>query len=387
MLYQTHVRINLANIRRNLESLRDYLGGTRLLFAVKANAYGHGAVAIASMAERAGLADWLGVATVPEGIELREAGLRLPILKFSPAFPEEMAAAVGAGLTMTVGEPGNIRALQSVAAAMGAVARVHLKVETGMGRVGAVAAEAPGLALLIERQCPNLHLEGVFTHLPMGDLAEGASFTREQIARFRRVTQEIAAALGRMPEWVHCASSGGILGFREGWMSLVRTGTLCLGYFPIDSPTTPIALAPALSWYTRIAFLKQVEKGTPVSYGHTWRAPRDTWIATLPVGYADGLNRHLSSRGRVLVGGRSCPIAGRICMDQTMIDLGPDTPARVGDEAVLIGRSGAEEITTYEMARLLGTVPCDVTCQIGHRVQRIYDAPVADPPRGALASV
>ena len=166
MLYKTHVRIHLDSIRLNLQHLREFIGpGPRLLFSVKANGYGHGAAAVSALAEREGLVDWLGLATVPEGLELRREGIKLPILKFSPAFPDEMPAAIDAGITLPVCEPSNIQALQAACAARRTHARVHLKVETGMGRMGIAPAEAPGLAQLIARHCPNLFLEGVFTHL------------------------------------------------------------------------------------------------------------------------------------------------------------------------------------------------------------------------------
>ena len=346
--------------------------GRKLLLAMKANAYGHGAAAVAAMAERAGLVDWLGVATVPEGLELRRAGIRLPILKFSPAFPEEMAAALDAGITLPVCDLGNIQALQSICAVKGVRTRVHLKVETGMGRIGVPVAKAPGLALHIETLCPALDLEGVFTHLPVSDEAQGAAFTGEQIAAFRQTVEQIAGALGRTPELRHCVSSGGVLGHPDGWFTLVRTGTLGYGYYPVASPTRPLALRPGLSLVTRIAHRTQVPKGTWLDPRRSWAPLRDTWVAALPVGFGDGLNRLMAGRGRVLVQGRSCPMVGEMDVDRTLIDLGPDSGAQVGDQAVLIGRSGDEEITAYEVARLLDTIPADITSRLGARVERIY---------------
>jgi len=240
-----------------------------------------------------------------------------------------------------------------------------------MGRTGIAPEEAPGLARTLARQCPDLYLEGVFTHLAVGFEADGEAFTREQLGRFTRTVEQIASVLGRMPELVHCASSGAILAHPECWLSMVRTGTLGYGYYPLDCPVRPIPLAPALSFHTRVAYVKRVAAGASIGYGRTWTAPRDTWIATLPVGYADGFSRLLSNRGRVLVAGRSCPVVGLVCMDQTMVDLGPETRVRAGDEVVLIGRSGDQEITLYELAKAMGTVPCDVACQIGRRVERI----------------
>ena len=375
MLYQTHARVHLGNIRKNLEGIRKAVGPDRkVLIAVKANAYGHGSAQVSLMAEQLKLADWLGVATVPEGIDLRKAGVRLPILKLSHAFPEEMGAAVENGLTLAVAERENVEALQAVSQARGIVARVHLKVDTGMGRIGVRIEEAPALASFIERDCPNLHLEGMFTHLPVSDDARQVPFTRDQIARFRQAVANVEHALGRSLELVHCSNSGAVLGHEEAWLSMVRPGIMIYGYYPDDTTPRTIPLFPGISFLSRISFLKFVRKGTSVGYGRTWVAPEDTWIATIPAGYADGFNRLFSNAGRVLVNGQSYPIAGRVCMDQSMIDLGPRTDVRVGDEVVLIGRSGDKEITTDEWARALKTITYEITCQINSRVERLYDA-------------
>lgn len=372
MLYQTHARIHLDNIQFNLEGIRRAVGSQRkILIAVKANAYGHGAVQVARMAERTGI-DWLGVATVPEGIQLRQAGIRLPILKLNPTFPEEMAAAVQNEITFAVCEMENIAALQKVCAAEHRKATVHLKIDTGMGRIGVPVAEAPAMALFIEKQCPNLALQGLFTHLPVSDAADPA-YTREQIERFKAVVDAIHAAIQRRVELVHCANSGAVLGHEAGWLDMVRPGIMIYGFYPDAGTPRTIALKPGLSFRTRVSFLKKITAGTSVGYGRTWVAPRDTWIATLPVGYADGFNRLFSNRGRVLINGRSYPIVGRICMDQSMVDLGPETDVRVGDEVVLIGRSGDQEITCDEWAEKLNTITYEVTCQINARVERVYE--------------
>ena len=375
MLYQTHARVHLGNIRKNIAGIRTVMGPERkVLIAVKANGYGHGAVQVSLMAERTGLVDWLGVATVPEGIELRKAGIRLPILKFSPAFPEEMAAAVENGITLAVAEKANIEALQGVCKAMGLQARVHLKVDSGMGRVGVAIDGAAELAVFIERSCPEMHLEGVFTHLPVSDELQQMPYTRKQIDLFKQAVAGIATALGRTPELVHCSNSGAVLGHEEGWLSMVRPGIMIYGYYPDPSTPKTIPLFPGISFLTRISFLKRVKKGTSIGYGRTWVAPEDTWIATIPVGYADGFNRLFSNCGRVLVNGKTYPIVGRICMDQSMLNLGPETNVRVGDEVTLIGRSGDQEITAYEWAQVLQTITYEVTCQINARVERVHDA-------------
>lgn len=372
LLYQTHARVHLQNIRANIEGIRQAVGSQRkILIAVKANAYGHGAVEVSRMAQSIGI-DWLGVATVPEAIELRAAGITLPILKFSPAFPEEMSAAVENDLTLTVCEAGNIITLNQIAGASSRIMNVHLKVDTGMGRIGVTPQEAPAFARTIETDCPNLHLEGVFTHLPVSDDSD-FSYTQNQVDFFRSTVGQIETAIGRKVPLVHCANSGGVLAHPVSWFDMVRPGIMIYGFYPGKNTPRTIDLKPGLSFLTRVSFIKRISKGTTVGYGRTWTAQEDTFIATIPAGYADGFNRLFSNRGRVLINGRSYPIVGRVCMDQSMIDLGPETDVQVGDEAVLIGRSGGQEITADEWANQLDTITYEVTCQINQRVQRIFD--------------
>ena len=371
MLYQTHARIHLDHIRFNIAGIRQAVGSKRkILVAVKANGYGHGAVEISRLAEQSGV-DWLGVATVPEGIQLREAGIRLPILKFSPAFEDEMTAAVDHNLALTVCEMVNIKALQACCESANKKANVHLKVDTGMGRIGVAIPEAPAIAAYVEKDCPNLVLEGVFTHLPISD-APDAGFTQAQIARFKKLVDVIHQAVGRRVDLVHCANSGAVLSHKEGWLDMVRPGIMVYGSYPDPDTPRTIPLKPGMSLHTRVSFLKKVSAGTSVSYGRTWIAPQDTWMATIPVGYADGYNRLFSNRGRVLINGRSYPVVGRVCMDQTMVDLGSTTDVQAGDAVVLMGKSGDQEITCDDWAQMLNTITYEVTCRIDPRVMRVY---------------
>lgn len=377
MLYQTHMRVSLDNVRRNIEAVRSMIGpAPKLLLAVKGNAYGLGSVGIATMAERHGLVDWFGVATVPEGMELRQAGIRLPVLKFSPAFPEEMEAALDHGITLAVCEPSNIKALQMLCAAKGARARVHLKVETGLGRFGVTPPEAPGLAQFIEQDCPDLLLEGVYTQMAASGVPRGDAWTEEQFALFLETIQRIAQALGRMPDLVHCTNSGVILRHsRKTHLSMVRIGQVAFGLYKqlVPGPDAPMFYPGLISFQTRVSFLKKIGKGTSIGYGLTWAAPEDTWIGTLPLGWADGLSRRFSNTGRVLVNGKSYPMVGNLGMDQCMISLGPETDVQVGDDVILIGRSGDQEITPEELAKVLDTTPNEVIGRIGPRVKREYD--------------
>jgi alanine racemase len=371
MLYQTHLVVHLDHIRANVLAVRSVIGPDRkLLIALKANAYGHGAVGVARMAEAIGV-DWLGVASVPEGLQLRMAGISLPILKLSPAFPEEMEAAVEARITLAVCDQANAQALEAVCAALGVLTTVHLVIDTGMSRIGVQPLNAPFFATFLAEQCPHLQVQGAFTHLPVSDAAD-PTYTEAQIQRFRTAVAAVEAALGHKLELVHCANSGAVLAHPDGFLDMVRPGIMIYGFYPDPGTPRSLTLLPGLSFLTRVAFLKKITAGTRVGYGLTWSAPEDTWIATLPVGYADGFNRQFSNRGRVLVRGRSYPVVGRVCMDQTMINLGPETTVQVGDEVVLIGRSGTLEITAEEWAQLLGTITYEVTCQIGARVERVF---------------
>lgn len=360
----------LDHIRANLDAIRTRVGDRLVLAAVKADAYGHGAVEVARMIERTGAADWLGVATVAEGLELRQAGVGLPILKLSVARGDEVAAAVGAGLTLCVTDDASVTEAAAAASAQGTTARLHLKVDTGMRRIGCEPADAPALARLAD-STPGVELEGLFSHLPISDSPRGDEFTSGQVELFGAAAARVEEALGRAL-LKHLANSGAVLGHPDAWFDLVRPGIIIYGALPGPEAERTVPLLPGMEWRTRVTFIKPVRAGETVGYGRTWTAPRDTWIATVPIGYGDGYSRLLSSRGRMLINERSHPIAGRVCMDQTMLDLGPQTDVRVGDEVVLIGRSGAEEITTSEVAGLMGTIPYEVTCLITRRVGREY---------------
>lgn len=374
MLYATTARTHLGAIRRNLEGVRARVGDRKVLAAVKADAYGHGAVEVSRMIERTGCADWLGVATVPEALQVRQAGVGLPILKFSPALgADEAAAAVAHDVDLTVCTAEDVDAVAAAAVRVGRPAAVHLKIDTGMRRIGCAPDEAPALARRIDAAGP-LTLRGVFSHLPVSDTEDGRPFTEGQIERFRTAAAAVEAARGPV-ELVHLANSGAVLLHPSAWFTMVRPGIMIYGNLPDPTTDPAVPLEPALRWTTRLSFVKRVAAGETVGYGRSWTAPHDTWIGTIPVGYGDGYSRLLSNRGRVLVAGHSRPIVGRVCMDQTMVDLGPgaEPPRAVGEEVVLVGRSGEEQITVQELATLMGTITYEVTCLIGGRVTREID--------------
>ncbi len=366
----SQARIDLAAIASNLAGVRQRVGQRLVLAAVKANAYGHGAIPVARHVQQTRSADWFGVATVAEGVELRRAGITLPILKLSPCFPDEASDALVHELTLTVIDEQTIDMVQAAAAVAGVRAPVHLKVDTGMGRLGRAAEQAADLAMRIDA-APNLTLGGLYSHLSVADTPDQDEYTAWQTERFVRAVDDVTAARGR-PPIVHLANSAGVLAHPDTWFDMVRPGIMIYGAYP--DPTTPqsIDLRPALAWGTRVAFVKDVAPGQSISYGRTWISQRDTRIATIPVGYGDGYNRGLSNAGCVLIDGRRYPIVGRVCMDQFMVDLGPQSTVERGDAVVLVGASGNETITTTDIASTLGTIPYEVTCVITPRVARVF---------------
>lgn len=368
VLNATTATTRLDHIRANLDAIRARVGERLILLAVKADAYGHGAIEVSRMAERAGAADWLGVATTDEAVAIRDAGVRLPVLKLSHALSDaEVAACVERDVDLTVVSAATIDQVARIASGAGRTASVHLKVDTGMRRIGCEPADAPALAQRAD--AAGLRLRGLFSHLPVADTEAGRGFTQAQVERFRGVVDAVAAARGPV-EIAHLANSGGVLMHPQSWFDMVRPGIMAYGSLPDPDTDPTVPLLPGLEWATRVSFVKTVAAGETVGYGRTWTAPRDTTIGTIPVGYGDGYSRLLSNRGRVLVGGRSCPVVGRVCMDQSMVDLGPDADVAVGDEVVLVGRRAGHLIAVQELADVMGTIPYEVTCLIAARVAR-----------------
>jgi alanine racemase len=266
----------------------------------------------------------------------------------------------------------NVRALENTAAKLDKTVNVHLKIETGMGRIGVNADEAIALAEEIIKNCPHLHLQGAMTHLPVSDEAS-KTFTSRQIDRFKKHVKSIEETLNFKFELVHCANSGAVLAHPDGWLDMVRPGIMIYGFYPSKDTPQTIELKPGLSFKTRVSFIKKVSKGSSIGYGRTWIAPEDTWIATFPAGYADGFNRLFSNEGRVLIAGKSYPVVGRVCMGQSMCNLGPETDIKIGDMVTLIGTDKEETISAYEWAEKLDTITYEVTCQINGRVKRYFD--------------
>ena len=336
--------------------------GTKVMFVVKGDAYGHGAIPLARWTQERRGADWLGVSSVEEGIALREAGVRMPILVLGSLYPfETFLAGVQYQLTPTVASLEGAQRLAEVARLVGRPVRCHLKLDTGMGRIGMGWPSGLAVARTI-RATEGLSLEGVYTHLACAD--SDPEFTRLQLRRFKAALADIARA-GIRVRLRHAANSAAALRTPASRLDLVRPGLALYGL-------AGSGFKPVLTLKTRLVYLKTVQAGSPIGYGATYRARRRSRIATLPIGYADGLPRLLSNRGKVLVRGAACPIVGMISMDMAMIDVTAVPGARVGDEAVLIGGAGAGRIGFGDWARWSKTIPYEVATRLGSRVPRVY---------------
>ncbi len=378
----TRAEVDLAALRSNLAAARALAGKAEVLAVVKANGYGHGAVPVARELEKAGVT-MLGVALVEEGLELRNAGVKAPVLVLGGSYEGGYELMVAYGLVPSVFRPEHVEKLAHAAAAQGKGEVVaHLKVDTGMGRIG-VALDELDEFLDRARAYPNVRLDGLLSHFASADLTDagaaeaprgGGRFTREQVARFREALGRVRAR-GLNPRWRHLSNSAGVLDVpevRDGLeLNLVRPGIMLYGLPPAGWLADRARLRPVLSWKTGVTHLKTVPKGTPVSYGGTWVAPRESIIATLPIGYADGYSRAYSNRAPVLVRGQRARITGRVCMDMCMVDVTDVPGVQVGDEAVLLGEQGAERIGAEELAALASTIHYEVLCGVGARVPRV----------------
>jgi alanine racemase len=364
----TRAEVDLDAVAHNVCSLGELVAPAALCAVVKADGYGHGAIAVGQAALEAG-AGWLGVALVEEGAVLRRAGIEAPILLLSQPRPDDVDAAVRLGLRLAAYTPEGLDAIAASARRRGVVAPVHLKVDTGMNRVGAAPHEIARLARTIVDR-PELGFEALWTHCAVAD-EPGNAFTDHQLDLFDAVTTELAG-LGLEPAMRHAANTAAAIDHPRSRYDLVRVGIGLYGIAPAPALAGRVPLTPALELRAEVAMVKRVAAGDRISYGLTHRFGRDATVATVPIGYADGVVRRLSATGgQVLVGGRRRAIVGTITMDQLMVDCGDDDIA-VGDEVVLIGRRDGEAIEAQEWADRLDTIAYEVVCGIGARVPRHY---------------
>lgn len=362
--------VDLGAVAHNVRALRRHVAPSMLCAVVKADGYGHGAVPVGRAALRAG-ADWLAVAQVPEAVALRDDGIDAPLLILSEPRPDELDVALGLDARITVYTSEMLGALVEAVRRNGRPqVKVHLKVDTGMRRVGAEPGDVAALAKVVT-DSPGLELEGVFTHFPVAD-EPGNPFTSRQIAEFDALVDELRDA-GLAPPLRHAANSAGAICVPAGHYDLVRCGIAVYGIPPAPVLAGRVPLRRGLRLVSEVSFVKDVPAGDGVSYGLRQRTRQDTVVATVPIGYADGVARALPLLGaEVLLQGRRRPMIGVVTMDQLMVDCGPDADVRPGDEVVLLGRQGDEEVTPDEWAAKLGTIAYEVVCAIGPRVERRY---------------
>lgn len=367
----TRAIIHLDNLRDNIQEIKKHIPeNTKICIPVKADAYGHGARQTAITALRSGVSK-LAVATAQEGIELREAGIVAPILSLSLPIPEEIPSIIEYDLTPLVVDEDFITELGKQARLMGKTVHVHLKIDTGMGRIGCDPSETLDIAKTIVKE-KNLYLEGCASHFAVADscLETDIAYTKQQFIQFTK-TCEALKAKGIDPGMLHIANSGAILQHPETALSMVRPGILVYGYLPDPCLEGTMNVKPVMEFETQLVSIKKIKKGTPVSYGRIWIAPEDTYIGTIPVGYADGLNRALSPGLQVTIHDQSYPIVGRICMDQCMINLGPDPWAQKWDHVTIFGPNPSAT-SAQILADQVGTIPYEITCAINKRVPRVY---------------
>jgi alanine racemase len=372
------IKIDLDAVEHNIVTLANLVAPSEVWAVVKADGYGHGAVDVARAARQAG-ATGLCVALVHEGLELRAAGIRGPVLVLSEQPPAQLPAAVAGGLTMTVATPEGIAALAAASADAAHRQGVHLKVDTGMHRVGCDPADAVALAQRVRSS--GLHLDGVFTHLAVADEPHHP-FTEAQLDRFEAVLADLEAA-GVDPGLVHAANSAGAMASPRARRSLVRAGIAVYGISPGEAlRRRATELRPALSLHSRLSVVRRVVAGERISYGLRHRFAADTTVGVVPLGYADGVPRRSFDCGlEVLVAGHRRRVVGVVTMDQLMVDLG-DADVNVGDEVVLIGRQGGEYISVAEWAERLDTIGYEIVCGLSPRVPRVATrrgSPVARP--------
>ncbi len=373
----TWAEISLENLKRNLNRVRRLAGPHRRVLAVsKADAYGHGAVPISRALAAADTGvDWFGVATAEEALELRQNGIRQPILLLGGLYMSEPALLVEHDLTPSVSSTARLDTYAACARRMGKPVGFHLKVDTGMGRLG-LPLNRLRVFLDHYRQLEGITLTGVFTHLASAEDPGGAQ-TREQLERFRNM-MEFLKSEGITPESVHISNSAALASQLPIEENMVRVGALLFGFCPPFSssvdrmPAAAREFEPLMELKSTVVFLKDVPAGTPLGYGGTFRTERPSRIATVPIGYADGISRRLSNRGRAIVRDHSAPIVGAISMDLTLLDVSEVPGVKVGEEVLFIGKGPQASITALEISEQLDTVPYEILCSIGKRVPRVY---------------
>ena len=371
---RTWAEVDLGAIRHNYEQMRKRAGaGVKFLGVVKADAYGHGALPVAGMLQRAG-ADYLAVACLDEAEALRRGGITMPILILGITDPKYTEELIRNELTSAVTDIRTAEEMSRIAVGLGMTAKVHLKVDTGMGRIGFICRgeRDPAGQLVQAADLPGLDVEGIFTHFAASDMpGEGDAYTEEQFEAFRALVQRVEKARGKRFAIRHCANSGAMTGHPDKFLDMVRPGIALYGCYPSEL-TGGLDLRPAMSVKTRIVQIRDLQPGDSVSYGRMFTADRPVRSAVVPIGYADGLHRVLSGKIDMLVRGRRAPQIGRICMDMCMLDVTEIPDVREGDVVTLFGTDGGARIPVEELAGKAGTISYEMLCAMSPRVERIW---------------
>lgn len=366
----TRVEIDVNKLENNIDIIKGQLSpGTEIMAVVKANAYGHGIVEVSRRALSFGALS-LGVAIPEEGAQLRGAGIECDILILGGVDPSQLDLVLDYDLSLCLFSVDMARRVNKIGTKMGKKVKVHVKIDSGMGRIGLRDKDKVLKLCDAISEMDYLFLEGIFTHFSSADEPDGG-YTLDQLTNFKGIVHVVKRAYGS-PKWIHAANTASIFSYPQAHFNIVRAGIGLYGYLPQHGIGDTMGIEPILSWHTKVVHVKQVEEGTSISYGRTYTAKGPRIVATLPVGYGDGYSRLLSNRGWVLIKGRRAPIIGNICMDQMMVDVTNIPGVEIGEDVVLIGQQGEESILADELAGLCGTISYEVLTNIGSRVPRIY---------------
>ncbi len=364
----THVEVNLDHLCANLEAIKAKTAPAKVMIVIKANAYGHGMEAVAH--HLAPHADYIGVAVLEEGILLRQKGIQTPILVLGGIWEEQIPEFIKHNLTLTASSVERLRQIDRAAEMLGKKAIVHLKIDTGMERIGVHYYNAHTLQECA-LGCKHVITEGIYSHFANSD-AENLDHARLQLARFNEVLDFYPKHSLPYPALRHIANSGAILQLPEATFDMVRPGIILYGVYPSDEVRRTVKVMPALSWKSKVVYFKVTQPNHPVSYGSIWQSDENTRVATIPVGYGDGYFRAMSNKAKVILCGVKVSQVGRICMDQMVVNLGADGTGYNGDEVILIGEQDKERITAEDLARWAGTIPYEILTNINTRVPRVY---------------
>ena len=365
--------IDLDALTGNLEQMKDHLSGDAQIIAViKTDGYGHGAIPIARQLEEIPYVFGYATATAEESFALRRAGMKKPILCLGYTFPESYERLVQEDVRPALFRADQARQFSEAASRVGKSAKVHIKVDTGMSRIGITPDEA-GIEFIKEvMELENMEVEGIFTHFSRADEADKTAATK-QLARYEEFLEKVSRECPDKIPYCHMSNSAGIIEMPQAHMDLVRAGIILYGLWPSDEVATDKEkLTPVLTLKSHVVYVKEIQEGTPVSYGGTYVTTGETRVATVPVGYADGYNRMLSNNGYVICRGKKLPIIGKVCMDQFMVDASELPDMQPGDEVILLGEADGVSISVTEMAHHLHTIEHEVTCGIAARVPRVY---------------